>query len=166
MRIALIACRETNARAQACQSFPGLLFSRGSIASLSYAETCQKSKTFEGTQGSQIVPYLRRTFPLCVKTVKLLELYIRLPSNPLIMKVPFLVLFSFNKESPPNKGEKGITWVPRLQAEAQETTLPDCGRCEQCEPRSAFQAQLLKQSFGIKSCPHVMLIPQACVAVI
>ena len=35
----------------------------------------------------------------------------RFPSNPLRMKVPFLPLFCFNKET--LKGKKGTTRVPR-----------------------------------------------------
>ena len=35
------------------------------------------------------------------------------PPNPLIIRVPFFLLFSFNKETPKYKGHKGTTGVPR-----------------------------------------------------
>ena len=36
----------------------------------------------------------------------------RFPSSQLIMRVPFFLLFSFNKETPKSKGQKGTTGVP------------------------------------------------------
>ena len=35
-------------------------------------------------------------------------------SNSMIIRVPFFVMFSFNKETPKSKGKKGTTGVPRI----------------------------------------------------
>ena len=36
----------------------------------------------------------------------------RFPSNPFIIRAPFFLLFSFKKETPKLKGQKGTTGVP------------------------------------------------------
>ena len=38
----------------------------------------------------------------------------RFPSNPLIVRVTFFLLFNFTKETPKLKGQKGTTGVSRL----------------------------------------------------
>ena len=40
----------------------------------------------------------------------------RFPNRPLIIRVPFFLLISFNKETPKYKGKKGTIGVPRLTA--------------------------------------------------
>ena len=36
----------------------------------------------------------------------------RLASNPSILRVPFFLMFNFNRETPEQKGDKGSTGVP------------------------------------------------------
>ena len=38
--------------------------------------------------------------------------FTRFPSNPLMIRVPFFLLFNLNKETPKWKGQKGTTGVP------------------------------------------------------
>ena len=38
----------------------------------------------------------------------------RFPSNPLIVRVPFFPIFSFNKETPFQNGKKGTTGAPKI----------------------------------------------------
>ena len=37
----------------------------------------------------------------------------RAPSNPLIIRVPFILIFGFSKETPKFKGQKGTTQEPK-----------------------------------------------------
>ena len=47
----------------------------------------------------------------------------RFPSNPLMIRVPLFLLFSFDKETPKSKGQKGTAGVPRSLIKAY-WTLP------------------------------------------
>ena len=40
----------------------------------------------------------------------------RFPGHPLIIRVPFFLLFSLNKKTPKQKGQKGTTKIPRSSA--------------------------------------------------
>ena len=51
--------------------------------------------------------------PRDVTSLGFRDLESRFPSNPLIIRVPFFLLFNFNKETPKEKGQKGTTGVPR-----------------------------------------------------
>ena len=42
---------------------------------------------------------------ICTSSFRKLTFAFRFPSNPLTIRVPFFLLFSFNKETPRQKGE-------------------------------------------------------------
>ena len=65
----------------------------------------------------------------------------RFPSSPLIIRVPFFLLFGFNEGAPKRKGQKGTTGEPSLgnpsdQAEALRSPLS--GRAFGCLRRAVF----------------------------
>ena len=43
-----------------------------------------------------------------------MSLYTRFPSSPLIIRVPFFLLFGFNKGTQKEKGQKGTTGEPSI----------------------------------------------------